>query len=489
VKAGDIGIHQMVKVLSEADIQSIHQATLQVLKEVGVVFDHPRALEMLERAGAKVDGQVVQFPPEMVERFIKAAPQEVTLCARNPLKNIVLGRGGLYYTNGYGATFVQDLETGDLREALLKDLIHFTILSDYLENVHYVLTQVIPQDISPDIVDVVQSAEMLRHTEKHVGLSIVDSTFIDEVIQIGRLASSLLEGENCRNAFFSLGAVSLSPLRFSRDGCHRLIRMAEEGVITRITSIPVSGGTSPVTLAGTLVQANAEVLAGIGLVQTISPGNPVLYGFSGGPLDMRRGKSLLGTPEGYLMNAALAQICDFYKIPFGYGTGGLTDSSRSDQQSGNERALTVLYAALSGVNVVHHASGGLLGGAMVSSYEEMILANELCRMTNRGLQGIKVTEETLAVDVIREVGAGGNFLNTNHTAVHFKEELFLSDLVDRRSSGERCEEDSSLVLMKAREMARHILKQHKVPGFNLETEKKIQSILDGIHKNDVHVTH
>jgi trimethylamine---corrinoid protein Co-methyltransferase len=487
VEKAAIGIQQKVHVLSQTDLLAIHQATLSVLKETGVFFDHERALEWLERGGAKVQGQVVRFSPEMVEGLIGRVPAKVILHARDPGRDLLLGEGNLYFTNGYGATFVRDLDTGEIREARLEDLIRFTRLSDCLENVHYVLTQVIPQDISPEIVDVVQSVEMLRNTQKHVGLSIVKATHIDEIIQIGKCASGLHEDEDCRRALFSLGAVSLSPLAYSRDGCHRLIRMAEEGVTLRITSIPVCGGTSPVTLAGTMVQANAEILAGICLVQLIRPGNPVIYGFAGGPLDMKRGKQLLGSPEGALLNGAAAQLCDYYKIPLGYGTGGLTDSGSPDHESGLERAYTTLYASLSGVEVVHHASGGLLGGAMVSSYEEMVMANEICNLVNRGLRGIRVAEETLAVDLIKEIGPRGNFLNTDHTYHHFKDELFLSNLFERRESLERQEQGVSPVLLRAKERAKSILETHRVPGFKPEAEKRIESILEGVtRKNPPH---
>jgi trimethylamine--corrinoid protein Co-methyltransferase len=471
-----------IKILSHDDILKIHKSTLRVLKETGVIFQHENALNLLEKAGARVNGEVVKFPEEMVENLIKIVPHELILPARKPEKNIHLGVGRVHYTNGYGATFVRDLETGVCRKARLEDLINFTRLGDYLDNVHYVLTQVIPQDISPEIVDVVQSAEMLRHTQKHVGLSIVKATFIDEIIQIGRYASGLNETKSCRNAVFSLGAVSLSPLKFSWDGCYRLMRMAENEVIIRITSLPISGATSPVTMAGTLVQANAEALAGICLVQVINPGNPVIYGFSGGPLDMNRGKRLSGSPEAPLMDAAIAQMCDFYKIPFGYGSGGSADSSVPDQQSGIERVFTILFAALAGVDVIHHAAGGLLGGSMVSSYEEMIIANEICNMINRGLRGIRVTDDTVAVDVIREVGPGGTYLDTDHTLHHFREELFLSNLLDRRSHNERGENEPSLMPLRAKELAKHILENHVVPGFTPYVEERIHLILDQVAK-------
>jgi trimethylamine--corrinoid protein Co-methyltransferase len=180
------------------------------------------------------------------------------------------------------------------------------------------------------------------------------------------------------------------------------------------------------------------------------------------------------------MNAAAAQICDFYKIPFGYGTGGLTDSSVADQQCGVERAYSILYAALAGVDVIHHAAGGLLGGAMVASYEDMVIANEICNMINLGLQGIRVNEDTLAVNCIREVGPGGHFLDIDHTLKNFRHELFLSNLLDRRGHNERSENEPSNMLLRAKELAKHILENHQVPGFKPEVEEKIQLILDQV---------
>ena len=475
-----IQIHQRTRVLSQDDILAIHQASLKVLKETGVVFKHKRALEILVRAGSEVSGQVVRFPEDLVKKFIKMVQYQITLPARNPQKDIHLGVGNVHYTNGYGAPYVRDRETGQIRGAALEDLAQFTRLSDYLDNVHYVLTQVTVQDLPPEVVDVFQVVALLKNTEKHVGLSISDATYIDEIIQIGRLASGLGKNDNCRQACFSLGAVSLSPLTYSQDGCHRLIRMAQQGVIIRISSLPVAGATSPVTTAGTLVQAHAEVLAGICLVQAINPGNLIIYGFLGAPMDMVSGKQLSASPEAVLMNAAMSQICEYCQLPFGYGSGGLSNSSAFDEQNGFEKDNTILFAALAGVDVIHHAAGGLQGAGMVASFEDMIIANEVCRIVNRELRGIKVAEDTLAVDVIREVGPEGHFLNTAHTAAHFKHELFISNLLDRRTHEERLEGEHSLMLTKAKKMAMEVIETHCVPVFDAKTTDTIECILEEV---------
>jgi trimethylamine--corrinoid protein Co-methyltransferase len=475
-------IHRIFKVLSSSQILDIHRATTTILGKVGVIFEEEKALELFRKAGAKVRDQTVLLPPETVERLLKKVPSKVTLHARDARKSVHLGTNRVHYTNGYGTTFVKDLETAVIREASLEDLCNFTRLGDYLENVHYVLTQVIPQDVPSEVVDVYQTLTVLKNTEKHVGLSIAKATYLDQVIQIGKLASGVdKETAKKQNLVFSLGTLPISPLRYSRDGTLRLLKLPLEGVVTRITSGAVGGATAPVSLAGTLAVQNAEIIAGICLVQIVNPGNPVIYGTFAGPMDMLRGKQLLGAPESAILNAATAQLCRFYRIPFGYGTGGVADSGDLDIQAGIEKTYTLLYTALSGVDVIHNSIGGLLGGAMVSSYEQMLIDHEISKMVNRGLEGITVTPECLALDLIAEVGQHGNYLSAEHTCRHFKKELFLPSFFDRRPFTERKEEELEIFQI-ARERAKEILATHRPKPFSPNVEEKMDEILRGILK-------
>lgn len=475
-------IHKRLEILDQDQVQAIHDAALKILNRTGVIFEHERALDILGKAGAEIDGRVVRFPERMVRDLIERVPYQIILPALNPELNVHLGIGRIHYTNGYGAPHVRDLETGKVREASLDDLTKFTLLSDFLENVHYVLTQVTVQDIPPEVVDVFQVVELLVNTEKHVGLSISVATYVDEIIQIGRLTSNIGEKEPCRKARFSLGAVSITPLKYTRDGCHRLIRMAEEDVIIRISSLPTAGGTSPVTLAGTLALAHAEVMAGICLVQAVNPGNLIIYGFVGAPMHMAKGKQLTAGPESALMNAAMAQICEYCRLPFGYGSGGFVDSLDTDQQNGLEKAHTTLLAALAGVDTIHHAVGGPLGSGMVACYEDLLISNEFCNIINRELQGIEVTDETLAVNVIEKVGPGGHFLETEHTLSHMRKELLLTKLFDYRSPEERSEGEPSRMLTRAREEVKNILERHQPAYFDPQISSEIRQILESLVK-------
>jgi trimethylamine--corrinoid protein Co-methyltransferase len=319
-----------------------------------------------------------------------------------------------------------------------------------------------------------------------VGLSVSKSTYLDQVIEMGKLASGMRRRKDGkRNFVFSLGTTPVSPLRFSRDGTTRLLTLPREGIATRIVSGATGGATSPVSLAGTLAVQNAEILAGICLVQIVNPGNPVLYGTFSAPMDMRKGKQVLGSPEASIINAASAQLCRFYRLPFGYGTGGVADSSAMDIQAGIEKTFTVLYSALAGTDVIHDAVGGLLSTAMVSSYEQMVIDDEICSMVNRGLRGMDVSAESLAVDLVAEVGHHGNYLTTEHTVRHFRTELFLPRLLDRRGSAEKEEEGQNL-LEKARSMAREILAAHHPrplsPDAEEEMDRILRDVLDDLKK-------
>ena len=483
MKGTKLGIYNGVKVLSPSQVREIHKASMTILEKVGVVFEEEKALELFRDAGAKVSNDAVRFSPEMVESLLKRCPSRVTLYAKDPKKSVRLGENRVHYTNGYGTTFVKDLETGKIREARLEDLNHFTRLSDYLDNVHYILTQVIPQDVPTEAADVYQAWMLLKSTEKHVGLSVTKSTYLDQVIELGKLASGIKrQGKEKRHFVFSLGTTPVSPLRFSRDGTLRLLKLPREGIATRVVSGATGGATSPVSLAGTLVVQNAEILAGICLTQIVNPGNPVLYGTFAAPMDMLKGKQVLGSPESAIINAATAQLCRFYRIPFGYGTGGVADSAVPDMQAGIEKAYTLLYTALSGVDVIHDAVGGLLSTAMVSSYEQMLLDDEICNMVNRGLRGVGMNSEGLALDVISDVGHHGNYLSTDHTLRNFRSELFLPSVLDRQGPGEEKEEGSE-ILGKAGLRAKEILATHHPRPLSPEVEEKMDQVLEEVLKD------
>lgn len=462
-----------VQILSEEDIERVHDATLQVLEEVGSLFEDPEAQEILKKSGARVAGQIVKFPAELVEESIKTAPEEVTLGARDREKHIQLGSNRVLFTNGFGATEVIDFETKQYRKATVKDLRNFTIICDSLDSIDYCLYQVFPQDIPPELSDVAQAFILLTNTGKNVHLSTQDANYIDEVIALGEIASDRARVEDL--AVYSLGCCPFSPLKYPKDTTVRLKKAVERSIPFLIVSGAVSGASAPITPAGSLVVQNAEILAGIVLTQAISPGAPVVYGSFTSPMDPRTGKQLLGTPELPLINSATAQLCKRYQIPFGYGTGGITDSFEIGVQVGLEKTLTTLLGALGGVEVVHDGVSGLLGSARVVSYEQLILDNELCRMVRHFLKGIEVSDKTLALDTIKEVGPGGDFLMSDHTVQNLREALYFSQVWNRDRACTPGEPDQ--ILKTASAKVKDILNSHHPIPLSQEKVREMERIL------------
>lgn len=463
-----------VEILSGEDLERINDATLQVLDQVGILFEDSKAREILKKSGATVDKEIVKFPAELVNESIKAAPQEVILGARNTKKSIKLGKEQILFTNGFGATQVIDLETKEYRKATVRDLRDFTIVCDFLDNINYCLYEVFPQDIPPHLLDLAQAFTLLSNTSKHVQLSTQDANYIDEVIALGEIVSN--RGSIQDPSVYSLGCCPLSPLRYPKDTTVVLRKAVKQNIPFLIVSGAVSGASAPVTLAGSLVVQNAEVLAGITLAQAISPGAPVVYGSFASPMDMRSGKQLLGIPELSLMNLATAQLCKYYQIPFGYGTGGVADSFVSGVQAGFEKSFTTLLGVLGGVEVIHDAVSGLLGSAMVASYEQLILDNEFCEMIRHYLKGIEINDKTLALDAIKEVGPGGDFLRSKHTVQNFREQLYLSELWDRGRASSSSERER--VLEKAAKKVKEILSSHQPVPLSADKVREMKAILE-----------
>jgi len=472
-------LNEGIKVLSEANVVAIQEATLKILEEVGVIFDDEEIQELFMRKGAIVNGSTVKIPSEMVKESIERCPSNVILRARNPERSVRLGKGKVHYTNGFGATFVLDLNSGKYRKAQLKDLENFTRISDYLENVHYCLKAVIPQDISPHLADLCAASVLLKNTDKHVHISIdivenVDK-ITDGIISMADIAAS--NNENSEKPIFSLGCCPTTPLRYTRDATVKLVKAVKKNIPFLVVSGATAGSTAPVTLAGTLVVQNAEVLAGIVLTQLINPGTPIIYGSFSSATEMHSGKQMLGCPEAALLNAATAQLCKSYKIPFGYGTGGIADSCILDVQAGFEKMLTVLFSSLAGVEVIHDGVSGLLGTAMVASYEQLVIDNEICNMINRGLSGITVNQETLALDLIKEVGPGGEYITTDHTLQNFRKEFCLSRVSDKTSVGKWLEHGGKEIVENARQEVKQILETHKPSKLDKNIEAAINKVL------------
>ena len=408
------------RVLSDRDVEQIHETSERILADTGFEIAFPPMLDILERHGARVDRQLkrVYLPRKLVSRFLKQAPEEFVYYGLNEESRITVGGGRVHFGTGGKALYVQDLQN-QRRPALLEDIDRFGRLADKLEHVDFFIIPVQPHDVNIHNLDITEFYHALSATGKPVMGGIFSRQGLrDTVAMAAMLAGDLKTLQE--KPFTGFITSITSPLALENDRAEILWDVAKYGLPLVVSTAPIAGATSPVTLAGTLAQQNAEALMSIVLSQIINPGTPVFYSAVPCTMDMRYGSFLMGSIESGIMNAAIAQMAHFYRVPC-YVTVGATDSKLPDAQAAYESASTSMLAALAGGDLIHQAFG-FLDGSMTMSFAQFIIDHDIVSGCLRTLQGIGVTPETLALDVIDRAGPRGNFLTEPHTIEHMRSE-------------------------------------------------------------------
>jgi len=295
----------------------------------------------------------------------------------------------------------------------------------------------------------------------------------EQVLEMGVRIAGSLEALQERPFISCITSWMVSPLHLDDRVTDILLYWCRHGLPLVLSSAPMAGSSAPVTLAGTLVQVNAEQLSGIVLTQIVGPGTPVLAGYIPSVADMRTGGYLGGAVEFGMMQAAAAQMAHFYGVPI-YGSGGMTDSKLPDQQAGYEKMATLLLAAMGGCNYIHHAVGMITNMNSVS-LEQAVVDDELVGMVMRVLRGIEVTDEMLAVEVIERVGPGGHFLMDHHTIQFMRSEFFFPKVGDRRDRTLWEEEGRFGTRARAAARAKRLLREHRPPGLPPEVDAVLRA--------------
>lgn len=405
--------------LESGELEQIHRASLTVLEKNGVEFHSKEARDVLIKGGAKVEGEKVFFPPELVMEQVAKAPAEFTLHARNPENSVVVGGDNTVHAPGYGAPYVMDYVQAERRNANYKDYIAFTRLCGNSENIDVVGGVVVEPN---DIDDHLRHAKMLqaavKHTDKCLMGSAMGAKKAQESLEMAGIIFGGVDRVRENPALISLINTN-SPLQFDPRMLDALMVYARNNQPVLISALAMTGTTSAVTLAGSLVQQCAEVLSGIVLAQLVNPGTPVVFGSASSIVDLRTGNLAIGSPESVKMFSVIAQLARFYGIP-SRGGGSLTDALIPDAQSGLESMMVLNTCVLSGINFMLH-SAGLQENYMTMSYEKFVIDDEMLGMAKSYGKRFSVNDDTLAVDTITGVGSGGNYISDEHTFRHMKE--------------------------------------------------------------------
>lgn len=447
------------EVLSQEELESIHDASMAVLADVGVKVDYGIARRLFRESGADVDedAQIVRLSEDLVWDALDCAPKEFKLYGSDPDFHMQIGGGEVNFAALGTPTHIIDLETGERRQTTLEDTIRHIQLIDACEYIHNSQMDIWPNDIPMTTIHSESIWAWAHHSRKPFGMGCYGYLPTLDMMRMMAIVVGGKEKLRRRPRFFSICSV-VSPLQMVQMQLEGMLICAEYGQPLAMSPEAIAGATAPATLAGLLVQQNANILAHIVLAQIFRPGTPVLYGTVSTVANMRLGNVALGALETGLITAASAQLARFYDLPC-RSVGGTTDSKLEDIQAGIERIWTLLPAVLAGVDFVTCA--GTLDSSMLESDALLILDDELCGAALHLAKGIQVNEETMALELIRQVGPGGNYLAEAHTVKHYRKEHYIPDLLVREPYDAWEKIGRKTALDHARERAKKILAEHQ----------------------------
>lgn len=465
--------HPGYRLLSDAQLEQIHCASLEILRRTGTrVFDQ-ETVTLLADAGCVVsDGTLVRFPAAVVEEALLHAPSRVLLCDRTGAPRVHLEGHRSYFGTGSDLPNTLDLETGERRLSRLADVKNTARLVDALPNLDFAMTMALPSDVPAKTSDRRAFLAMIENTVKPVLVTTWDEGgLVDLIAMAAAVAGSPAE---LRLKPFLLAYLEpSSPLQHSEPVLHKMRLMAEHGLPFVYAPGSMQGGTAPVTAAGSLAMANAEVLSGLVIAQLWRKGTPFVYGSGCGPLDMRTMVSVYAAPEFMRHSMATAELAHcLYHLPV-WGFSGCTDAKLPDIQAGIESALWILCMALSGANLVHDV--GYVESGLTCSYELIVVSDEIISFVRQLLGDMSLAPEALALDTIDQVGPGGTFLTTPHTRRNFRQ-IWYPRILDRRMYGDWKRAGQTTATERAREFARETLSTHQVIPLPANTLAELRAI-------------
>jgi trimethylamine--corrinoid protein Co-methyltransferase len=462
-------------VVSEDELEAIHNASLRVLRETGIDFLHPEAVQLLSDAGATVTDQRVRFDPEMVDDHLTGAPAQFTLHGRLPERNLRIGGDWVTFSSVASAPNYVTLDgqrvTGDRAGYQ-----NFLRLGQMLNSVHlFPGFPVEPIDLHPSIRHLEAAYDAYTLSDKAFHIYSLGKQRNLDGIEMVRIARGIDDETLEREPSLMTVINASSPLRYDHPMLEGILQMSARNQVVVITPFTLAGAMAPITLAGAAVQQNAEALAGIVLTQVIRRGSPVMYGAFTSNVDMRSGSPAFGTPE-YAKAALLGgQLARRYGIP--YRSSNVSASNAVDAQAGYE-SMWALWGAISGgANLLMHGSGWMEGG-LHASYEKMVIDADLLHMVSKFLKPIDVSDDALAVDAIANVGPAGHFFGEEHTQTRYTDEFYSPIVSDWRNWETWTEAGSPDARTRANTAARSILDDYVTPPIDDAIQTELREYVD-----------
>lgn len=463
------------KVLSNKEIIEIDKASREILKETGVKVSSDKALGIFKKEGCRVDynNQLVKIPEKVLDNCLDSTPSEIKLYRRDKDDFLAIGDNLGYSAPGHNAIYNLDAKTLKRRLATKKDVSNFSKVCDALPNIHIVANGFMPQDVFPKSSILHSLEAMANNTTKHIYISPENVDETKALIDMFRVISG--DKNLSKSPIATIQLSPISPLSWSKGTIEALIEVVRAGLPLSILPEPISGVTSPITLAGTLTLNNAEELSGLVLSQLVNQGCPFIYAGAWTTFNMKQGTPLIGTPEGCLLSIGGAQMAKYYRLP-AHCIAFDSDSNIYDEQNGWEKIFNTIATLQSGINLVVNA--GLFSTGMTTSIEQLIIDHEILTFVYRYLDGIKVDKDHIAEDVIKEVGPKKNFMTHVHTLKYIRSGEHTDCKISNRgvydlweSRGKPSISDNASII------AKEIINDHKSPHLNKEKNERLKEII------------
>ncbi|WP_323766819.1 trimethylamine methyltransferase family protein [Marinovum sp.] len=465
--------------LTAPQMARIHAAALELLETVGLADAPPSGITALTGAGAVLgtDGRL-RFPAALIEDTIASANRAITLHGRDPSQDLQLGGTRVHYGTAGAAVHMVDHDGRNYRESTLQDLHDAARIADTLDNIHFVQRPMVPRDIpDPFEMDINTLYACVSGTTKHIGTSFTEAANVGPALELLHLVAGGEEAWRARPFVSNSNCFVVPPLKFATESCLVMEACIRGGIPVLLLSAGQAGATAPASIAGAIVQATAECLAGLVYVNAVKPGHPAIFGTWPFVSDLRTGAMSGGSGEQALLTAGCAQMHAFYDLRGG-AAAGIADSKLPDMQAGWEQMCSNVMAGLSGLNMVYEAAGmhaSLLGFC----HESLILGDDLIGQALRCVRGIEVTEDTVSVEVIREVclSGPGHYLGTDQTLGLMQTDYVYPALGDRSSPKEWQELGRPELLVKATARKLAILAERAPARLAAEVDAAIRARL------------
>ena len=462
------------EILSEDHLEAIHSASLRLLRDAGIKFLSTDARKLFKSAGAEVDESdcIVRFDGGLVEDLVAKAPDHFTVKGRNPDHSIAVGGPNISFATVGGPSFVSDFDNGR-RSGTLEDFRNFVKVAHQLKIFHI---------CGANVLETMEIPAESRHLDKYLScITLHDKLWMTNMLGAHRVHDSLnmqmivhgIDRDELIQQPLTIGNINInSPRQVDESMSDALIEMAKARQPVIVTPFTLLGAMAPTTMAGSLVQQNAEALSCLALAQIVNPGTPVVYGSFASNVDMRTGSPAFGTPEYVRTTLASGQLARRYGLPL--RTSGCNASNMADEQSTYETSMSCWAALLSHTNLVMHA-GGWLEGGLVASFEKLIIDAEILQMMSEMVLPIPVNEDTLAVDAIAEVAPGGHFFGSMHTMERYENAFYTPLLSDWRNF-ETWQEDGAVSASKrANQIWKRLLREYEPPPIDAEVVKELEA--------------